>query len=232
MPKRVDCFERLESVKVWSGVAFGRMSSLNALRTVRISSPLRHYWHYTYDICGTVCLLWHCGLFWSNASSMTFVWCPTWRPTARNLLLSSEANAWELDSDNCLTIALAMESEPTLTGCYLLIVLSEPLCEDHKEKIIQRIAKGLAYFSTVRHSIQISVLFCTDWCHPCNAANITWLPIPVDTRALNAVLSALQSCIAVMHCSFTQRWLALSADQRSGPLGWAPKWFDCYSWPP
>ena len=36
-----------------------------------------------------------------------------------------------------------MENESVLTGCYLLIVLSEPICEDHKEKILQRVAKGL-----------------------------------------------------------------------------------------
>uniref|UniRef100_T1K168 Microtubule-associated protein futsch n=1 Tax=Tetranychus urticae TaxID=32264 RepID=T1K168_TETUR len=35
-----------------------------------------------------------------------------------------------------------------LPGCYLLVILGEPLCENHKEKILQRVAKGLLSWNT------------------------------------------------------------------------------------
>ncbi|RWS16500.1 Microtubule-associated protein futsch-like protein, partial [Dinothrombium tinctorium] len=41
-----------------------------------------------------------------------------------------------------------MEKKPRLIGCYLLIVLGEPLCEDHKERILQKVAKGLLSWDT------------------------------------------------------------------------------------
>ena len=42
-----------------------------------------------------------------------------------------------------------MEKETGLTGCYLLIVLAEPICESHKEKILQRVAKGFLSWNTI-----------------------------------------------------------------------------------
>lgn len=32
--------------------------------------------------------------------------------------------------------------ENRLPGCYLLIILGEPLCGNHKERILQKVAKG------------------------------------------------------------------------------------------
>lgn len=30
----------------------------------------------------------------------------------------------------------------SLPGCYLLVILGEPMCDNHKGKILQRVAKG------------------------------------------------------------------------------------------
>lgn len=35
-----------------------------------------------------------------------------------------------------------MGQQDRLHGCYLLIVLSQPLSDDHKERIVQKVAKG------------------------------------------------------------------------------------------
>jgi hypothetical protein len=45
-----------------------------------------------------------------------------------------------------IIFATVMDKEPMLPGCYLLIILAEPICEDHKEKILQKVAKGMFSF--------------------------------------------------------------------------------------
>lgn len=47
-----------------------------------------------------------------------------------------------LSSEGPASLALAMGPPSPLTGCYLLIVISEPYSQDHKDIILQKLLKG------------------------------------------------------------------------------------------
>lgn len=57
-------------------------------------------------------------------------------------------------------VRMAPPPPSPVTGCYLLIVVGEPYSEEHKEIVLQRIAKGLLLFHILQVFLKDSINDC------------------------------------------------------------------------